>query len=126
MAAVREEIMESVPYTNLTQQRSDADAWAPRGFWSRLGGDRMALSLASIAGLAVGLYGATRRRGDPGMWWLIGTAIGCAAVALATRSRSERPLADLVTQESVDSFPASDAPSSNATTATVGISSRDQ
>jgi hypothetical protein len=118
--------MESAPFTNLTQHRSDADAWKARGYWSRLSADRIAVSLASIAGLVLGVYGATRRRADPGVWWLIsGTVVGCAAASLATRLKSEPPRADLVTQESVDSFPASDAPSSNATTATVAISSRE-
>jgi hypothetical protein len=115
----------AAPFTNLTQHRSDADAWKARGLWSRIADDRIAVPLASIMGLALGMY-ATRRRLDPGMWWIIGgTVAGCVATTLATRLRSEPPRTDLVTQESVDSFPASDAPSSNATTATVAVSSRE-
>ena len=82
-------------------------------------------SLTSMAAVALVLYGATRRRSDAGIWWLVsGAVVGCAAASLGTglwrrdtRFGSEPSLADVVTQESVDSFPASDAPSSNATTA---------
>ena len=117
--------MESDYFTNLRQHRSDVDAWKPRGWWQRVAEDRTALSLTSIAGIALALYGVTRRRSDPGMWWLVsGAVVGCAAASLGTglwprdtRFGSEPSPADVVTQESVDSFPASDAPSSNATTA---------
>ena len=126
--------MESDHFTNLTQHRSDVDAWASRGRWYRVADDQIVLSLASIAGVALLLYGATRRRSNPGVWWLVGGAVvGCAAVSLRsgqwlqstrgwlqnTRFGSRAALADVVTEESVDSFPASDAPSSNATTASV-------
>ena len=126
--------MESDHFTNLRQHRSDVDAWTPRGRWSRVTDDPMVLSLASIAGAALLLYGAARRRPNPGTWWLVGGAVvGCAAVSLRngpwlqnargwlqnTRFGSQTSLADVVTKESVDSFPASDAPSSNATTASV-------
>jgi len=112
-------------FTNLRQHRSEADAWTPRGYWSRLADDRMAVSLASIAGAALAFYGVTRRRSDRGIWWLVsGAVIGGVAASLGNghwlrgaRWRSTSPPEDGVTQESVDSFPASDAPSSNATTA---------
>jgi len=118
--------MESDHFTNLRQHRSDVDAWQPRGRWQRVADDRKALSLTSIAAVALVLYGATRRRTDAGMWWLVsGAVVGCAAASFGTglwprdtRFGSEPSPSDVVTQESVDSFPASDAPSSNATTAT--------
>jgi hypothetical protein len=124
--------MESEHLTNLKQHRSDADAWKRRG-WHRVIDGRTALSLASIAGAALVLIGATQRRSDRRLgrrsghstWWLVsGVAVGCAAAGLGTRqwlrhrSGSELSSADVVTQQSVDSFPASDPPSSNATTAT--------
>ena len=117
--------MESDHFTNLRQHRSDVDAWEPRGWWHRVADDRKALSLTSIASVALVLYGATRRRSDASMWWLVsGAVVGCAAASLGTglwsrdtRFGSEPSPTDVVTQESLDSFPASDAPSSNATTA---------
>jgi hypothetical protein len=117
--------MESDHFTNLRQHRSDADAWRPRGRRYRRSDVRTAMSLGSIAGAALVLYGARRRSGS-GMWWLLsGVVVGCAAASLGasqwlreTRFGSDPSSADRVTQESVDSFPASDAPSSNATTAT--------
>ena len=120
-------------FTNLEQHRSDVDAWKPRGWWSRFADDRTALSLTATAGVALMLYGVTRRRSDPGMWLLVsGAMLGCAAASLGTgqwlrdiRFGSDPSPADVVTQESVDSFPASDAPSSNATTATARPLRRD-
>ena len=117
--------MESDHFTNLKQHRSDVDAWEPRAWWHRFA-DGQAVSLTSIAAVAVVLYGVTRRRSAPGMWWLVsGAVVGCAAASLGAGSwlrdtrfgSGSEPPADAVTQESVDSFPASDAPSSNATTA---------
>jgi hypothetical protein len=118
--------MESDNFTNLRQHRSEVDGWKPRSQWNRLAEDPLALSVASIAGAAMVFYGATRRRSAPSMWWLVsGAVVGCAAASLGTgqwlrnaRFGAEPSSPDLVTQESVDSFPASDAPSSNATTAT--------
>ena len=117
--------MESDHFTNLRQHRSDVDAWEPRGWWQRVADDQTALSLTSIAAVALVLYGVTRRRSDSGMWWLVsGAVVGCAAASFGTglwprdtRFGSEPSSEDVVTQESVDSFPASDAPSSNATIA---------
>ena len=117
--------MEADHFTNLRLERSEVDAWKPRARWDRLADDRVALSLASIASVALMLYGAARRRSDRGTWWFVGGAVlGCAAASLGanqwlrdTRFRSEALPGDIVTRESMDSFPASDAPSSNATTA---------
>jgi hypothetical protein len=112
-------------FTNLRQHRSEVDAWTPRGYWSRMADDKMTVSLASIAGAALAFYGVSRRRSDAGVWWLVsGAVIGGVAASLGngqwlrnTLFGSASSPADVVTQESVDSFPASDAPSSNATTA---------
>jgi hypothetical protein len=120
--------VESDHFTNLQQHRSDVDAWEPRAWWQRVTDDHTALSLTVIAAAAVVLYGVTRRRSDSSMWGIglvSGAVVGCAAASLGAGSwlRDTRfgfgsePPADAVTQESVDSFPASDAPSSNATTA---------
>ena len=75
--------MASDHFTNLRQHRSDVDAWEPRGWWQRVADDQKALSLTSIAAVALVLYGATRRRSDAGMWWLVsGAVVGCAAASL--------------------------------------------
>jgi hypothetical protein len=84
------------------------------------------LSLIPIAGAALLFYEATRHRAARNFWWLIsGAAVGCAVASIGAaqwrrdlRSATETSATDIVTQESEDSFPASDAPSSNATTAT--------
>jgi|SoiMethySBSTD1v2_1073268.scaffolds.fasta_scaffold00092_17 hypothetical protein len=118
--------MESHDFTNLRQHRSEVDAWTRRWSGYRAADERIVLSAATVASIALVLYGARRRRSDSGMWWLVsGAAVGCAAVSLGigqwlrnSRFGTESSSADVVTQESVDSFPASDAPSSNATTAT--------
>ena len=117
--------MKSDNFTNLTLHRSDVDAWQPKDWWSGVIEDRVALSLVSMVGASLVLHGATRRRTNSSPWWIASGAslLGYAAVGLGAWQwlRSVRPSAespaDLVTRESVDSFPASDAPSSNATTA---------
>jgi hypothetical protein len=86
-----------------------------------------AVSIAGASLLAYGTYCATRRSWR-GLWWMVSGVglIGCAAAGLtkphvrgARWARSvERSPVDVVMQESLDSFPASDAPSSNATTTT--------
>jgi hypothetical protein len=114
--------MTSDDFTNLRQHRAEGDAWAPRAWWSRLADDPMALALGSLAGAALILYGSTPRRSGLGVWWLIsGVVAGCVAASLGgrqwRRDAASSPR-DVVTQESMDSFPASDAPASNASTAT--------
>jgi hypothetical protein len=109
--------MQSDDFTNLKVQRSDVDVWqSRRPSWDH----RIGLSLATIAGAALAFYGIRRRRSAPKMRWLVGGAVlGCAAASLRTAQwRGAEPSADETMQESVDSFPASDAPSSTATTAT--------
>jgi hypothetical protein len=112
--------MESNDFTNLRQHRSDTDAWKPRE-WYRAIDERTAL--AAIAGLALVLHGINRHRSNSRMWSLIsGAVVGCVAARIGNEHRRRNTRvgsesADIVTRESEDSFPASDAPSSNATTA---------
>ena len=112
-------------FSNLTQHRSEVDGWQPKGWWDSHADEEVTLSLASMVGASLLLYGVTRRRSDSSLLWILGGAslLGFAATGLAAwpwlraRLGAGQPPADLVTVESRDSFPASDAPSSNATTA---------
>src|SRR5262245_62677560 len=116
--------MESDFSINLITYRSEVDAWTRR---SRVMEERVGQWLVSMAGsalLAHGAYMATRRSWR-GAWWIAGGVglIGYAAAGFmkANNSRgwrgdSQHTPEDVVTLESLDSFPASDAPSSNATT----------
>jgi hypothetical protein len=119
--------MESEQFLNLTVRRSEAPARERRGWRQRyLDGERV-LRLVSMAGAGLLLYGAysARRRTTSSPWWVVcgASLLGCAVAGSRHFRGSLRPGQDLaapdvVTQESLDSFPASDAPSSNATTAT--------
>ena len=119
--------MTSEQFTNLKVQRSDANAWDRRG-WRNRNLDDTGPWLVSIAGAGLLLFAAysARRRAASGVWWGATGAslLSCAAARFRTghwpkigRRDSDPFGADVVTVESVDSFPASDAPSSNATTA---------
>jgi hypothetical protein len=123
-----EDVMTSEQFTNLKVQRSDANAWDRRGWRNRRLDDAAGPWLVSIAGVSLLLFAAysARRRAVSSLWWGA-TGVGLLSCG-AARFRSGRwptlgrqdpdPFrADVVTVESVDSFPASDAPSSNATTA---------
>ena len=116
--------MESDFSINLIAYRSDVDAWARR---SRVMEERVGQWLVSMAGsalLAYGTYCAARRSWRGALWIASGVGlIGYAAAGFMQahdgrgwRDRSAHAPADVVTLESLDSFPASDAPSSNATT----------
>jgi hypothetical protein len=113
---------------NLTAHRAAASVWERRGWQGRTIEERVGPWLVSLAGAGLLAYGAgATRRSWRGVWWMVSGAglIGCAAAGLANprevKARWDRsvrqPPADPVTRESMDSFPASDAPSSNATTA---------
>ena len=116
--------MQSEQFRNLKVHRSDASVWERRRWRDNNFNDKLGISLA-LAGASLLLYGAfpTTRRRKASLWWGLSGAglISCAAARLRGRpsgrsnhDRSDAP--DVVTVESVDSFPASDAPSSNATT----------
>jgi hypothetical protein len=124
-----EAVMESDNSVNLMTHRSDVNVWerSRRPSWTIE--DRFGSWVVPMAGaglLAYGTYCATRRPGR-GLWWVATGAslLVCAAAGLgspqALRARwagAFEQAPDAVTQESLDSFPASDAPSSNATTTT--------
>jgi hypothetical protein len=119
--------MQSDNFLNLTTHRSEVDVWSQRRWRGSGVDDRLAVLLGSVAGLSLLAYGAyceTRRPGR-GLWWIVSGAgvLGCAAACVgqrqrltSRRARGQESPADVVTRESLDSFPASDAPSSNATT----------
>jgi hypothetical protein len=119
--------MQSEQFRNLKVHRSDASVWERRPWRDNYFDDKLGISLA-LAGACLLLYGAfpTTRRTKASLWWGVSGAglISCAAARLrgrpsATSGRSSHYRAsapDVVTVESEDSFPASDAPSSNATT----------
>jgi hypothetical protein len=120
--------MKSEQFMNLTVHRSEADTWERRRWRDRYLDERMALCLVSMAGATLLLYGAfsASRRTASSRWWVMSGAslLGGAAAVFGSRHsrRMVRPdqdpaVEDVVTRESLDSFPASDAPSSNATTA---------
>lgn len=119
--------METDYSINLLAHRSDVDAWTRR---SRAADERVGQWLVSMAGatlVAYGTYCATSRSWR-GLWWIASgvSLLGCAAAGFGNANGSSarwsqdagRAPADVVTLESLDSFPASDAPSSNATTTT--------
>jgi hypothetical protein len=109
---------------NLDMHRAPRSVWDKRGWRGITIEERVAPWLISMAGACLLVYGAMRRsrRGTP---YVIGGAglIGCAAVGFCNpryatarwQHLRRRIEPDSVTTESMDSFPASDAPSSNAT-----------
>jgi hypothetical protein len=121
------DVMQSEQFMNLQVHRSDADAWERGGWRGRYLHDRLGASLAFV-GAGLFFFGAfsPSRRSRSSVWLQVTGAslLSCAAARLANqyspkivRSGHDSAAADVVTLESVDSFPASDAPSSNATTA---------
>jgi hypothetical protein len=123
--------MESHDSMNLMAHRSDVDVWARRDWRRRAMEERLGHWLVSTAGaslVAYGTYCATRRSWR-GLWWVASGAslIGCAAWGFGKANDGtarwshavEQASADIVSLESFDSFPASDAPSSNASTTTL-------
>jgi hypothetical protein len=116
----------STEASNLTVHRTSPGVWEKRGWQGPTIEERVVPWLISLGGVSLLAYGMSRRS-----WrnaWAIAsgaTLIGCAAAGLCDpRTASmrvchqlRRPGDDHITTESIDSFPASDAPSSNATTA---------
>ena len=109
--------------SNLGTHRAEASVWDRRGWQGRTMEERVGPWLVSLAGVGLIAYGA-RERSWRGFWCMVSGAglIGCAAAGLGNprevKARWDRGLrqapTDAVTRESMDSFPASDAPSSNA------------
>jgi hypothetical protein len=96
--------------------------WDKRGWRGVTIEERVTPWLVSFGGLAMMISGV-RRRSWSGIQLMIGGAglIGCAASGLCNPRHASvrwryltRPSFDRITTESMDSFPASDAPSSNA------------
>jgi hypothetical protein len=112
--------------TNLISHRGPQSIWDRRGWRGVTVEERLGPSLISLAGAGLLAYGATRRSWRGVLCMMSGVSlIGCAAAGLC--SPREAPVrwrhlrgfvTDTVTIESMDSFPASDAPSSNTTAAT--------
>jgi hypothetical protein len=110
---------------NLFSHRAPQSVWDRRGWHGVTLEERVGPWLVSMAGAGLLVYGATRRRWG-GLWYMLSGVglIGCMAsgfcnsrdAGLTWRHRVGRHSApDAVTTESMDSFLASDAPSSNAT-----------
>jgi uncharacterized membrane protein len=96
--------------------------WEKRG-WSGVAiEERVSPWLISLAGAGLLIAGSRQRSWRGVRWMLAGaTMLGCSAAGLcnprdaAVRWRHlMRPTVDRTTMELMDSFPASDAPSSNA------------
>src|SRR5438067_12514662 len=116
--------MTSNDTSNLVSHRASSNVWDKRG-WSRRPTleERVGPWFISLAGAALVLHGA-RRRSWRGGWW-VASGIGLIAAAVSgfanpqqarlTWRHLQRDASDKITIESMDSFPASDAPSSNMT-----------
>ena|SRR5438477_895536 len=116
--------MESKRALNLISHRSAQSIWDKRGWQGETIEERLGPWFVSAAGTGLLAYGATRRSWR-GAWLMMGgvALIACAAAGLCNpryaggRLRHLRQSrVDRVTMESMHSFPASDAPSSNAVT----------
>jgi hypothetical protein len=119
--------MTSMEHRNLVPHRAPKSVWDKRGWHGPTIEDRLAPSLISLGGAGLFAFGASRRslRGTAfmvaGLSFIAFAMAGmCSPGYVAARWRQmagRREVADSVTKESMDSFPASDAPSSNATVA---------
>ena len=109
---------------NLASHRSAQSVWDRRGWSGVTIEERVAPWAIALGGVAMMAHGATRRSLG-GVSLMLGGAglIACSALGLCNprdarmrwRQYVRTPASDRVTDESIDSFPASDAPSSNAT-----------
>ena len=107
---------------NLMCHRSAGSVWDKRG-WSGVAiEERLGPWFISLAGASLLIAGA-RQRSWRGARWMLGgaTLLSCAAAGLCNPRHATvrwrhltRSSTDRITTESMDSFPASDAPSSNA------------
>jgi len=107
---------------NLTCRRANRSVWDKRGWRGVTIEERVSPWLVSLAGAGLLVAGA-RQRSWRGARWMVGGAalVGCAAAGLCNpRDAAVRwrpvalPVFDRVSNELMDSFPASDAPSSSA------------
>jgi len=116
--------MTSMEHSNLVPHRAPESVWNKRGWQGPTIEERLGPWLISLGGAGLFTFGASRRsrRGmafmAAGLSLVAFVAAGmCSPARIAARWRQmadRRDEADLVTTESMDSFPASDAPSSNA------------
>jgi hypothetical protein len=109
---------------NLMSHRVTASVWDRRGWSGPTVEERVGPWLVAFAGAGLLAYGVTRNSWR-GLWYVVGgvSLISVMAAGLcnprdaAARWQHLRRdfTTDPITTESMDSFPASDAPSSNAT-----------
>jgi hypothetical protein len=114
---------------NLTSHRAAQSVWDRRGWQGVTIEERVGPWLVALGGLGMLVSGATRRS-KLGAWFVVSGVglIACAAAGLCNpreasirwRHLRQRGV-DRVTIESMHSFPASDAPSSNAVATSVGL-----
>jgi hypothetical protein len=106
---------------NLTCHRAARSVWDKRGWRGVTIEERVSPWIISLAGAGL-LIGGARQRSWRGVRWMIGgaTLVGCAAAGLCNPRdasvrwrRLTRPPLDRTTTELMDSFPASDPPSSS-------------
>lgn len=107
---------------NLTCHRAAQSVWDRRGWSGVTIEERVGPWVVSLAGATLLISGARRRSWRGVRLMLAGAGLlGCAAAGLCNPRHAAvrwryltRPSTDRITTESMDSFPASDAPSSNA------------
>lgn len=115
--------METDNARNLACHRAARSVWDKRGWSGVTIEERVSPWIISLAGTAL-LIGGARQRSWRGVRWMLGgaTLVGCAAAGLCNPRDASvrwrhltRPALDRITTELMDSFPASDSPSWNAT-----------
>jgi len=118
--------MDTTNARNLACHRATQSVWDKRGWSGVTIEERVGPWLVSLAGAGLLVAGA-RRRSLLGLQLILGGAglIGCAAAGLCNPRHATvrwrhltQPRVDHLTTESMDSFPASDPPSSNLIGAT--------
>jgi hypothetical protein len=107
---------------NLACHRSARSVWQKRGWSGVVIEERVGPVFITLAGASLVIAGA-RERSWRGARWMLGGAmlLGCAAAGLCNPRHATvrwrhltRPPVDRITTGLMDSFPASDPPSSNA------------
>jgi uncharacterized membrane protein len=113
--------MDTINARNLSYHRTSQSVWDKRGWSGVTIEERVGPWLVSLAGTALLIAGA-RRRSLRGAHLMLGgvSLIGCAAAGLCNPRHATvrwrhltQPRVDRVTVDMMDSFPASDPPSSN-------------